>query len=197
MKVIETNIPDVKLIEPKVFGDERGFFMETWNEKNFREAGINATFVQDNHSRSVKNTLRGLHYQIERPQGKLVRVTRGEVFDVAVDLRPESPTFGQWVGEYLSEDNNRMLWVPPRFAHGFLVVSDTADFQYKCTDFYAPEYERTISWDDSTVNINWGVGTKESLLLSFKDMQGKSLEQAQEKLRKHYLTSSLTPQEVE
>jgi dTDP-4-dehydrorhamnose 3,5-epimerase len=182
MIITETKIPAVKLIEPKVFGDERGFFMETWNEKAFREAGINATFVQDNHSRSVKNTLRGLHYQIKQPQGKLVRVTRGEVFDVAVDLRPESPTFGKWVGEYLSEENKRMLWVPPRFAHGFLVVSDEADFQYKCTDFYAPEYERSIRWDDSSVGIKWGIDTAEHLMLSQKDRKGKSLEDARKEL---------------
>ncbi|MFB2350926.1 dTDP-4-dehydrorhamnose 3,5-epimerase, partial [Priestia megaterium] len=139
MNVIETKIPDVKIIEPKVFGDNRGFFMETWNERVFREAGIEATFVQDNHSRSVRNTLRGLHYQLPpHAQGKLVRVTRGEVFDVAVDLRKDSPTLGQWVGEHLSEDNKRMLWIPAGFAHGFLVTSDTADFQYKCTGFYAP-----------------------------------------------------------
>src|SRR5690554_975085 len=178
MKITETKIPAVKLIEPKVFGDERGFFMETWNEKGFRDAGIDATFVQDNHSRSVKNTLRGLHYQIKQPQGKLVRVTRGEVFDVAVDLRPESPTFGHWVGEYLSEENHRMLWVPPRFAHGFLVVSDTADFQYKCTDFYAPEYERSIIWNDPEIGIDWGTIDAEALLLSGKDLNGTSLLEA-------------------
>lgn len=183
MKITETIIPEVKLIEPRVFGDERGFFMETWNDKAFREAGVTATFVQDNHSRSVKNTLRGLHYQIKQPQGKLVRVTQGEVFDVAVDLRNSSPTFGQWVGEYLSEDNNRMLWVPPGFAHGFLVTSDTADFQYKCTDFYAPEHERTIRWDDSALNIDWGVDSFASPLLSAKDQQGQTLEQAQAELR--------------
>jgi len=174
MKIIETKIPAVKLIEPKVFGDERGFFMETWNEKAFREAGINATFVQDNHSRSVKNTLRGLHYQIKQPQGKLVRVTRGEVFDVAVDLRPESPTFGKWVGEYLSEENKRMLWVPPRFAHGFLVVSDEADFQYKCTDFYAPEYEQTLLWSDPELNIKWCLSERIELKISEKDRSGVS-----------------------
>lgn len=173
MKIVETKIPDVKIIEPKVFGDERGFFMETWNEKAFHEAGIDATFVQDNHSRSVRNTLRGLHYQIKHPQGKLVRVTRGEVFDVAVDLRPDSPTFGQWVGEYLSEANKRMLWVPPRFAHGFLVVSDTADFQYKCTDFYAPEYERSILWADRSLAINWPLKSGEAPLVSEKDGAGK------------------------
>ncbi|MBJ7265751.1 dTDP-4-dehydrorhamnose 3,5-epimerase [Idiomarina abyssalis] len=186
MKVIETKIPDVKIIEPKVFGDERGFFMETWNEKAFCEAGIDTKFVQDNHSRSVKNTLRGLHYQIKQPQGKLVRVTRGEVFDVAVDLRQNSPTFGQWVGEYLSEENNRMLWVPPGFAHGFLVVSDTADFQYKCTDFYSPEYERTINWDDPSLSIEWGVTDKQQLLLSEKDRQGCSIEQAKNELQEYY-----------
>lgn len=184
MKIIETKIPAVKLIEPKVFGDERGFFMETWNEKAFREAGIDATFVQDNHSRSVKNTLRGLHYQIKQPQGKLVRVTRGEVFDVAVDLRTNSPTFGQWVGEYLSEENNRMLWVPPGFAHGFLVTSDTADFQYKCTDFYAPEHERAIQWNDPNLSINWGASNPEELLLSDKDKYASSLDQAIVELKK-------------
>lgn len=169
MKIINTNIPDVKIIEPKVFGDERGFFMETWNEKAFSEAGIETKFVQDNHSRSVKNTLRGLHYQIKQSQGKLVRVTRGEVFDVAVDLRLNSPTFGQWVGEFLSEENNRMLWVPPGFAHGFLVVSDTADFQYKCTDFYAPEYERSIHWADNSLKVTWPLDRKTSPIVSDKD----------------------------
>lgn len=172
MRIIETRIPDVKLIEPKMFGDERGFFMETWNEKAFREAGISTTFVQDNHSRSIKHTLRGLHYQIKQPQGKLVRVTRGEVFDVAVDLRTNSPTFGQWVGEYLSEENNRILWVPPGFAHGFLVTSETADFQYKCTDFYAPRYERSIHWSDEKLGIAWPLGQRERPLVSQKDEEG-------------------------
>ena len=179
MKIIETRIPAVKLIEPVVFGDERGFFMETWNERAFREAGINATFVQDNHSRSVKNTLRGLHYQIKQPQGKLVRVTRGEVFDVAVDLRTSSPTFGQWVGEYLSEENNRMLWVPPGFAHGFLVTSDTADFQYKCTDFYAPNYERSIHWADQSLMITWPIDTESEPLVSEKDRAGVAFSAAE------------------
>ncbi|MDF1629706.1 MAG: dTDP-4-dehydrorhamnose 3,5-epimerase [Alcanivoracaceae bacterium] len=182
MKITSTRIPDVKLIEPKVFGDERGFFMETWNDKAFREAGIDSTFVQDNHSRSVKNTLRGLHYQIKQPQGKLVRVTRGEVFDVAVDLRTGSRTFGQWVGEYLSEENNRMLWVPPGFAHGFLVTSDAADFQYKCTDFYSPEYERSICWNDPILNVDWAVSNPEELLLSNKDRHAQSLQQAMAEL---------------
>ena len=185
MKITETQIPDVKLIEPKVFGDERGLFMETWNEKAFREAGIDATFVQDNHSRSVKNTLRGLHYQIKQPQGKLVRVTRGEVFDVAVDLRTKSSTFGQWVGEYLSEENNRMLWVPPGFAHGFLVTSDTADFQYKCTDFYAPDHERAILWSDRDIGINWGEVTNSSLKISKKDKKASSFEEALVEINKN------------
>jgi len=179
MKITETSIPDVKLIEPKVFGDERGFFMETWNEKAFREAGINATFVQDNLSRSVKNTLRGLHYQIKQPQGKLVRVTRGEVFDVAVDLRSKSPTFGQWVGESLSADNNRMLWVPPGFAHGFLVTSETADFQYKCSDFYAPQQERCIHWADRTLCIDWPLSNGTDPLVSQKDQEGFRLDGAE------------------
>jgi dTDP-4-dehydrorhamnose 3,5-epimerase len=183
MKITPTRIPDVKLIEPKVFGDERGFFMEVWNEQAFCKAGINATFVQDNHSRSVKNTLRGLHYQIRQPQGKLVRVTRGEVFDVAVDLRLESPTFGQWVGEYLSETNNRLLWIPPYFAHGFIVRSETADFQYKCTNLYAPEYERSIHWSDPEINIDWGISEGEELLLSTKDNRAQSLKDALSELK--------------
>ena len=185
MKIIETSIPDVKLIKPKVFGDERGFFMETWNERAFREAGIDATFVQDNHSRSVRNTLRGLHYQIKKSQGKLVRVTRGEVFDVALDLRSESPTFGQWVGEHLSEYNNRMLWVPPGFAHGFLVTSETADFQYKCTDFYAPKHERCIRWDDPDIGIDWGDMRRSSLKISEKDQDGQSFEEAMAEINKN------------
>lgn len=177
MKITETKIPDVKIIEPKVFGDERGFFMETWNEKAFRESGIDATFVQDNHSRSVKNTLRGLHYQIKQPQGKLVRVTQGEVFDVAVDMRRKSPTFGHWVGEYLSEDNKKMLWVPAGFAHGFIVLSETADFQYKCTDFYAPEHERCVYWGDETLAIKWPE-ISGSPIVSEKDQKGISFSKA-------------------
>lgn len=179
MKITLTDIPDVKILEPKVFGDERGFFMETWNEKVLREAGIEAIFVQDNHSRSVKNTLRGLHYQIKNPQGKLVRVTYGEVFDVAVDLRIGSSTFGKWVGEYLSEHNKRMLWIPPGFAHGFLVTSETADFQYKCTDFYAMEYERSIHWADKDLAINWPYRDKTEPLLSQKDQQAISFSQSE------------------
>lgn len=177
MDVSETRIPAVKLIKPKVFGDERGFFMEAWNARTFAAAGIDASFVQDNHSRSVKNTLRGLHYQIKQPQGKLVRCTRGEVFDVAVDIRKSSPTFGQWVGEILSEKNQHQLWVPPGFAHGFLVLSETADFQYKCTDFYAPKYEKCILWEDETLAIAWPeiAGLP---IVSEKDMNGCSFSKA-------------------
>ncbi|WP_351123754.1 dTDP-4-dehydrorhamnose 3,5-epimerase [Shewanella sp. T24-MNA-CIBAN-0130] len=176
MKVIDTSIPEVKIIEPSVFGDERGFFMETWNQKTFEEnvTGQLTTFVQDNHSRSVKGTLRGMHYQIKHAQGKLVRVTRGEVFDVAVDLRKSSPTFGQWVGEYLSEENKRQLWVPPGFAHGFLVTSESADFQYKCTDIYAPQYEHSIHWADSHLNIKWPFVEGVKPLISAKDEKGCS-----------------------
>ena len=172
MNVIPTAIPDVKIIEPRVFGDERGFFMETWNARTFKELGIDAQFVQDNHSRSVKGTLRGLHYQIRQPQGKLVRVTSGEVFDVAVDIRRSSPTFGQWVGEYLSADNKCMLWVPPGFAHGFYVTSEQAEFQYKCTDYYAPDHERCIRWDDPDLKIRWPEAASEEVLVSAKDAEG-------------------------
>lgn len=177
MNVIDTKIADVKIIEPKVFEDERGFFMESWNERDFLDAGIGVNFVQDNHSRSVKNTLRGLHYQVKKPQGKLVRVSRGEIFDVAVDLRPDSATFGQWVGEYLSEFNCRMLWIPQGFAHGFIVKSDMADLHYKCTDYYAPEYERSIRWNDETLNINWKINNQDELLLSEKDKNAHGFEQ--------------------
>lgn len=176
MEVSETSIPDVKLIKPKVFGDERGFFMETWNARAFAEAGIDATFVQDNHSRSVKNTLRGLHYQIKQPQGKLVRCTRGEVFDVAVDLRKSSPTFGQWVGEILSEENQHQLWVPPGFAHGFLALRDNTEFQYKCTNFYSPQYERCVIWNDSNIGIDWPLDANEpQALISPRDLNGVPL----------------------
>lgn len=170
MNVIETAIPDVKIIEPKVFGDERGFFMESWNANMYKEAGIDKDFVQDNHSRSVKNTLRGLHYQIKHPQGKLVRVVSGEVFDVAVDLRKNSKTFGKWVGEILSAENKRQLWVPEGFAHGFLVLSETADFLYKATDYYAPEHERCILWNDSDLDIDWPL--RGESLMSGKDQAG-------------------------
>ena len=177
MKIIETSIPDVKIIEPRVFGDERGFFMETWNERMFRQAGIEATFVQDNQSRSVRNTLRGLHYQLKQPQGKVVRVTHGEVFDVAVDLRKASPTFGQSVAAILSADNKRQMWVPEGFAHGFLVLSDSADFLYKTTDYYHPESEQTLLWCDPTLKIDWPLDvSSRGPLLSDKDKAGKKLE---------------------
>jgi dTDP-4-dehydrorhamnose 3,5-epimerase len=170
MKATRLAIPEVVLIEPKVFGDARGFFFESFNQKAFNEAtGTNHQFVQDNHSRSAKGVLRGLHYQIQQPQGKLVRVVRGAVFDVAVDIRKSSPTFGRWVGAELSEDNQHQLWVPPGFAHGFLVLSDLADFLYKTTDYYAPQYERSILWNDSDLNIDWPIGEP---ILSNKDRQG-------------------------
>lgn len=157
MKVLETRIPGLLIIEPKVFGDERGFFFESYNEHAFNEAtGLSPCFVQDNHSKSVKGVLRGLHYQLPpRAQGKLVRVVQGEVFDVAVDIRKDSPTLGQWVGEILSADNKKQLWIPPGFAHGFLTLSDTAEFLYKTTDTWSPEHERAILWSDATLNIDW------------------------------------------
>jgi dTDP-4-dehydrorhamnose 3,5-epimerase len=178
MDVIQTTIPDVLIIEPKVFGDDRGFFMESFNEKTFREiTGVTTPFVQDNHSRSAKNVLRGLHYQIKQPQGKLVRVVSGEVYDVAVDIRKSSPTFGQWTGCILSEANKKQFWVPPGFAHGFVVLSATADFLYKTTDYYAPEYERSILWNDPALNIDWKI--KDEPILSVKDKSGLPLEQAE------------------
>ena len=155
MKVTPTAISDVLVIEPKVFGDERGFFFESWNARTLAAAGLNAHFVQDNHSRSLRNVLRGLHYQVEHAQGKLVRVIAGAVFDVAVDLRRSSPTFGRWIGETLSADNKRMLWVPPGFGHGFYVTQGPAEVQYKCSDYYAPEHERCIRWDDPELAIEW------------------------------------------
>lgn len=156
MNVTPLAIPDVLLIEPKLFGDARGFFFESFNQQAFNAAtGTNHQFVQDNHSRSGRGVLRGLHYQIQQPQGKLVRVVQGAVFDVAVDIRKSSPTFGQWVGEELSGDNHRQLWVPPGFAHGFLVLSETADFLYKTTDYHAPQHERCIAWNDGSINIKW------------------------------------------
>ena len=174
MKVTPTAIPDVLIIEPKVFGDARGFFFESFNQKAFNEAtGTNYQFVQDNHSRSSKGVLRGLHYQIQQPQGKLVRVARGAVFDAAVDIRKSSPTFGQWAGVELREDNNKQLWVPPGFAHGFLVLSDSADVLYKTTDYYAPEQERCIAWNDPAINIEWHMAAQP--ILSAKDQQGISL----------------------
>lgn len=172
MKVIDTEIPDVKIIEPSVFGDERGFFMETWNQKRFEElvTGKPTTFVQDNHSKSTKGILRGLHYQTENTQGKLVRVVSGEVFDVAVDIRKDSPTFGKWVGVYLSIENKRQLWIPEGFAHGFYVTSDEAEFVYKCTDYYSPEFEKSLLWNDSDLNIHWPLSS--DIILSEKDQNG-------------------------
>ena len=175
MKATRLAIPDVVLIEPKVFGDERGFFMESFNQRAFNEAtGTDHQFVQDNHSRSSRGVLRGLHYQIQQPQGKLVRVTSGAVFDVAVDLRKSSATFGQWVGAELSAENHHQLWVPPGFAHGFLVLSSSADFLYKTTDYYAPEHERSVAWNDPDIGIKWpDVGTAPTL--SGKDDSATSL----------------------
>jgi dTDP-4-dehydrorhamnose 3,5-epimerase len=173
MKVIETDIPDLLIIEPRVFGDSRGFFMESYNENAFCEAtGIRTNFVQDNHSRSGRGVLRGLHYQIQQSQGKLVRVTKGRVFDVAVDMRKSSTTFGEWVGAELSEENNRQFWVPAGFAHGFLVLSETADFLYKTTDYYAPAHERSLAWNDPTVAVAWPLDDIDPLL-SAKDIAGK------------------------
>lgn len=178
MKVIPTAIPDVLIIEPKVFGDERGFFFESFNQKLWQEkTGITTPFVQDNHSRSGKNVLRGLHYQIKQPQGKLVRVISGEVFDVAVDIRRNSPTFGAWVGEILSAENKRQLWIPPGFAHGFLVLSDTAEFLYKTTDYWAPEYERSIIWNDPDLAIAWPLDGMP--ILARKDSEGKLFKEAE------------------
>ncbi|MCK2089480.1 dTDP-4-dehydrorhamnose 3,5-epimerase [Thauera aromatica] len=178
MKVTQTAIPEVLVLEPKVFGDSRGFFLESFNARAFRDAtGVDAVFVQDNHSRSAKGVLRGLHYQIRQPQGKLVRVVNGRVFDVAVDLRRRSPTFGKWVGVELSADNHRQLWVPPGFAHGFVVLSDSADFLYKTTDYYAPEYERCLAWNDPAVGVGWPL--EGAPQLSGKDAQGKALAEAE------------------
>ena len=178
MQVIRTAIPDVLIIEPKVFGDARGFFFESFNQKSFNEAtGLDVNFVQDNHSKSVRGVLRGLHYQIQQPQGKLVRVVQGKVWDVAVDIRKSSPTFGQWVGAELSEDNQHQLWVPPGFAHGFVVLSETADFLYKTTDYYAPQHERCIAWNDPQLAIAWpDIGM--APLLSAKDQRGLGLAEA-------------------
>lgn len=171
MNVIKTNIADVVIIEPKVFGDERGFFLETFQAERYQElAGIDLPFVQDNHSRSGKGVLRGLHFQKSKPQGKLVRVVRGEVFDVAVDIRKDSPTYGQWAGVLLSEDNKRQFWVPPGLAHGFVVLSDVADFEYKCTDYYDPTDEGCLIWNDPTVAIEWPEGIEPKL--SEKDKLG-------------------------
>lgn len=178
MNVITTEIPGVVIIEPKIFGDERGFFFESFNTRTFAAAtGLSPNFVQDNHSRSSKNVLRGLHYQIRQSQGKLVRVIAGEVFDVAVDLRRSSPTFGKWTGTRLSAENKRTLWIPEGFAHGFLVLSDSADFLYKTTDYYAPEHERCIVWNDPAIDIDWPLSGAPTL--SAKDKAGKLLAEAE------------------
>lgn len=179
MKVRSLRIPEVKLIEPDVFGDERGHFMEAWQQRRFTQAGLAMDFVQDNRSRSTGGVLRGLHYQIRQPQGKLVSVVRGEVFDVAVDMRRNAPMFGQWVGVSLSDANHFMLWVPPGFAHGFYVTSDVADLAYKCTDFYAPEHERTLLWNDRELNIDWPLVAGEPPRVSAKDAAGAPLRAAE------------------
>lgn len=178
MIVTPTSIPDVIILEPKVFGDNRGFFFESFNQQAFNKAiGQEVQFVQDNHSRSAKNVLRGLHYQIQQPQGKLVRVIQGAVFDVAVDIRKSSPTFGQWTGIELSEENHRQLWVPAGFAHGFLVLTDSAEFLYKTTDYYAPEFERCIAWNDPSIGVHWPI--EDDPQLSGKDQQGVLLNSAE------------------
>lgn len=174
---IETKIKDLYIIEPKVFGDHRGYFMESYNAEHFKEAGLTMTFVQDNESKSSKGVLRGLHFQTRYTQGKLVRVTKGEVFDVAVDLRKGSPTYGQWEGVILSEENKKQFYVPEGFAHGFLVLSDEAVFNYKCTDFYHPEYDSGLLWNDEDVNIQWPLDRVENLLLSEKDKNQKRLKE--------------------
>lgn len=178
MQVTKLSIPDVVLFEPRVFGDERGFFFESFNSRVFEQAtGLKRDFVQDNHSRSMKNVLRGLHYQIQHPQGKLVRVSAGEVFDVAVDIRKGSPTFGKWVGEVLSAENKRMMWVPEGFAHGFLVLSDVAEFLYKTTDYWYPEHERCLIWNDPDIAIEWPMDGNP--VLAKKDVEGLILKQAE------------------
>jgi dTDP-4-dehydrorhamnose 3,5-epimerase len=178
MRVIDTALPDVKIIEPSVFGDERGFFLESWNQQAFESLGIPAQFVQDNHSFSRFGILRGLHYQIERPQGKLVRVVSGRVFDVAVDLRRSSPYFGRAVGVELSAQNHRMVWIPPGFAHGFLVLSESADFLYKCTELYAPHSECALQWNDPSLAIDWPLGLGQVPQLSTKDLLALPLSEA-------------------
>ncbi len=175
MQFVATEIPDVVLIEPKVLGDPRGFFMETWRADEFARAGLNLSFVQDNHSKSAQGVLRGLHYQVERPQGKLVRVIQGAVFDVAVDLRRGSRTFGKWIGRVLSADNKHQLWIPPGFAHGFYVVTATAETVYKCTEFYCPEHERYLLWNDPDLAITWPLSPDRAPTLSAKDAAGRPL----------------------
>jgi dTDP-4-dehydrorhamnose 3,5-epimerase len=177
MQIHATSIPEVFILEPQVFGDDRGFFYESFNERRFFEAtGAAGSFVQDNHSKSAHNVLRGLHYQIQQPQGKLVRVVAGEVFDVAVDIRKSSPTFGKWIGVWLSAENKRQFWIPPGFAHGFVVTSDSAEFLYKTTDYWAPEHERCLAWDDPAIGIEWPISG--APVLSAKDRLGKRLADA-------------------
>lgn len=178
MQVVQTAIPDLLILEPKVFGDDRGFFFESFNQQTFQNlTGVEANFVQDNHSKSSANVLRGLHYQIEQAQGKLVRVTAGEVFDVAVDIRRQSATFGLWVGVHLSAENKRQIWIPPGFAHGFVVLKDNTEFLYKTTDYYAPQHERCIRWDDPTIGIEWPI--TQAPILSGKDQLGLALSEAE------------------
>jgi dTDP-4-dehydrorhamnose 3,5-epimerase len=179
MEFEPTRLPEVILIKPRVFGDARGFFFETWQEREFAAAGIAMPFVQDNHSHSGRHTLRGLHFQIEQPQGKLVRVTRGEVFDVVVDIRRSSPRFGHWVGVVLSDTNHHMLWVPPGFAHGYLALSEKIDFLYKCTDYYAPQHERAIRWNDPQLGVQWPLPAGVAPILSGKDAVAPLLREAE------------------
>ena len=179
MEFTATQIAEVVVIDPLVHEDDRGFLMETWQDSRFRDAGIEATFVQDVHSRSAKGTVRGLHYQIEQVQGKLIRVIRGEAFDVAVDIRNSSPTFGQWIGEILSEGNRKLIWVPPGFAHGFMVLSEYAEFEYRLTDYHAPEHARTIRWDDPDIGIVWPATSGVAPLLSAADNAGLALRDAE------------------
>ncbi|HKE43790.1 MAG TPA: dTDP-4-dehydrorhamnose 3,5-epimerase [Steroidobacteraceae bacterium] len=179
MEFQPTRIPDVILLRPRVFADDRGFFLESWQRRKFAEAGFACEFVQDNRSRSVRNTLRGLHYQIQQPQGKLMSVTRGTIFDVAVDLRKSSATFGHWVAETLSDQNHHQLWVPPGFGHGFLVLSEVADVSYKCTDYYAPEHERCVRWDDPALDIPWPLAPGTLPLVSTRDAAGMTLDRAE------------------
>ena len=179
MQFLPTRLPDVILIRPKVFEDPRGFFTDTWHRKLFEQEGIDAIFVQDSHSGSVAGTVRGLHYQIKQAQGKLIRVVKGEAFDVAVDMRRSSLDFGQWAGELLSAENRKMIWIPPGFAHGFLVLSKSAEFEYKCTDYYAPEHERTLQWNDPDIGIDWPLLDGEQPILSAKDRSGLPLKESQ------------------
>ena len=178
MKLIPTNLPDVMLLEPRVFGDHRGFFMETWRQETFEQAGMPLQFVQENHSKSMQGTLRGLHYQLVQPQGKLVRVVAGKIFDVAVDIRKHSPTFGQWTGHRLSADNKLALWVPPGFAHGFYVMSETAEVVYACTDYYAPQHDRGLRWNDDALRIDWPLVDGDPVL-SEKDANAPLLRHAE------------------